>query len=92
MKTEQEWDEEENIRRLELFRLKSDIITNIFSSILSVYNKEYNYFDITSSLEFSIIETMVNNLIDQCDKGTLERDTYGKQCDYCNNILEENNG
>lgn len=73
---------EEFESRMTVYKLKDKIISQISDEILSKH-PDYDFFGITLTSEFTIIEKLVSLLVDKVSEGTLEKGSYKNYCQYC---------
>lgn len=69
--------------KLKVFKLKDKIIREIAHNLLQAY-PGYDYFDVSLTKEFYVVEELVSRLVDSMDSGKLEKDKYSTYCEYCN--------
>lgn len=69
-------------KEIKAFKLKDKIITSISSEIESEY-PEYDFFDITLTQEFMMIEHLISDLVEQTSSSSLVKGHYKHNCEHC---------
>lgn len=69
--------------KMKAFKLKDKIISQISDNILDNY-AGYDFFDITLTQEFMVVESLIYSLVDKVSTGQLSKEAYKKYCEHCN--------
>lgn len=67
---------------MKAFKLKDKIISQISDDVLDNY-VGYDFFDITLTQEFMLIESLISHLVDKVSTGQLSKVAYKKYCEHC---------